>query len=283
MTTLTALHQPSPHGLKALPRGVRIAIIGVALLAGLFQARKGLLELAPGIGAEVAAMSQKASEATGQLLALTKDARRNGAPPRQTDPMVAPLLAAVLDAEVLKTKATLGRADMEALAGWGISAFKAGSVYTLAGTGLTDSAKAPNDLRFIQQVDRNIAAYAPEVGRYYDAMLIIDGALADVVADNFGGAEAADTPKTKEAKAKIQLGVASLIYGVIDSFKIKAVSNDWRRSRLQALDYAIPKAAKLLPADQYGELRELSRATAAATRDAAVKHGLENVAAALKC
>jgi hypothetical protein len=74
-----------------------------------------------------------------------------------------------------------------------------------------------------------------------------------------------------------------VIYGVIDSFNIESISDEWRRGRSLALDYAVPKAAKLLPADQCIELRNLSRSTAASMRDPTVKRGLESVVAALKC
>jgi hypothetical protein len=286
MTTPATQEQSSPRGLKALPRSVRFAIAGVILASAIFQARKGILELAPalGLGAdpEVAAMSQKASEATRQLLVVFKDVPRKGNPPRQTDATVGPLLATVFDADILKTKTSLGRADIEALGSWGMSAAQAGSMYIFAGTGLTDPEKVSSDPKLVQQANRNVAVYAPEVGRYFDAVLIINGTVADVVADNFS-AKANEETKTKDAKAKVQFGVASVIYGVIDSFNIEPISDEWRRGRLLALDHAVPKAAKLLPADQCIELRNLSRSTAASMRDPAVRRGLESVVAALKC
>jgi hypothetical protein len=285
MTILTEVDKPAPRGLMALPRAARFAVIGVVLLSSLFQARKGLLELAPGVGADtqLTAMSQKASEATTQFLALNSDASQKGNPPRQTDPAAGPLLTTVFDVAAFRTTTAFGKSDLEALASWSLSAIQVGSVYILAGTGVTDPEKVTNDPKLIQQIKRNIAAYAPEVGRYFDTELTIDGVLAETVAANFGGADASDAAKMKEAKAKIQFGVASMIYGVIDSFNLKSISNDWRRSRLLALGYAVPKAAKLLPSDQCAELRDYARATAGAMRDPAIKRGLENVAAALKC
>jgi hypothetical protein len=280
MTTLGNTHeQSSPR--KTLPRGIRLAVAGAILVCGIFQARNGILELVPALGfganSEVTAMSQKAADATRQLLGMFKDVPRNGNPPRQTDATVGPLLATVFDADILKTKTSLGKADLEALGNWVMSAGQVGSLYLFAGTGLSDPEKVSNGPKLIQQVNNNVAVYAPEVGRYFDAALIINGTVAEVVAENFSG-------KTNEAaKAKVRSGVATAIYGVIDSFNIESISDEWRRGRLLALDYAAPKAAKLLSADQCMELRNFSHSTAASMRDPAVKSGLENVVTALKC
>src|ERR1700693_149535 len=139
-----------------------------------------------------------------------------------------------------------------------MSAAQAGSLYIFAGTGSTDPEKVSSDPKLVQQANRNVAVYAPEGGRYFDAVLIINGTAAEVVADNFNAKANEETKtkdaKTKDAKAKVQFGVASVIYGVIDSFNIESISDEWRRGRVLALDFAVPKAAKLLPAVQCIEL-----------------------------
>lgn len=283
MTTLTTHEAPSRRGLKALPRGIKIAIAAVILVSAIFQARKGILELAPGFGAdlEVAAMSQRAAEASGQLLAQFKDVRRNGNAPRQTDAKVGPLLSAVFGADTLKSKTNLATRDLEALGGWSTAATQAGMFYLFAGTGVADPAKAPDDPKLAQQFNRNVAAYAPEVGRYLDAVLTINGKMAELVVNNSDSID--EEAKSKDLKAQVQFRAASVIYGAIQVFNIKLVADDWRRDRLPALSYAIPRAAKLVSADQCRELRDLARSTAAAMRDPAVKRGLEGVSAALKC
>ena len=285
MSISVAKDQPARPGLKGLPRSARIVIAVVVMTVGLFQAHKGLLELFPSLGADadVTAAAQKASSAGARFIALTEDVYQTGDPPRQTDAAVAPLLDDLFDVSVLRQKGTFSKADMSALGDWAMAAARVGYVYVLAGTGIADFTKGTSDPKLLAQSDRNTVAYAPEIGRYLDAELIIGGATADLIAENFSEPGLDDKQYVKDGKAKIRNGMDMIIAGAIQVFTLDGISDDWRRDRLLALDGIGPKAAKLLTPEQCKDLRGASRTVGAAMSDVAVKNGLEVFAAALKC
>jgi hypothetical protein len=267
-----------------LPRGARIIAAGVVLAWSLFLAHKGLLELFPSLGAdaEVAAAAQKATSAADRFIVMAKDASQTGNPPRQTDAAVGPLLDSDFDVAILRTKPGLAKADLDALFNWGMATLKVGSVYIYTGTGI-DFTGGASDPKLLQQTDRNAADYAPEIGRYLDAQLVISGAIAEGVALNFSDAGLDEKPNVRDGKDKIRKGIASTINSAVAAFAIDGIGDDWRRNRLSALHSVAPKAAKLLTTEQCSALRDTSRNVGARMGDAAVKDGLDDFAKALKC
>jgi hypothetical protein len=140
-----------------------------------------------------------------------------------------------------------------------------------------------NDPKLLQLIDRNTAAYAPEIGRYEDAQLAISGAIAQIVAANSSGAGPDGKPNLTDGQQKVRDGIAKTINGVLQTFVVDGISDDWRLARLSALDSVAAKAAKLLAAEQCSAVRDTSSAVSAAMSDAEVKAGLATFAAALKC
>jgi len=285
MTDPVEKNAPARRGLGSVPRGVRIIVALVVVAVGLFQIRNGLLEFFPSFGADadVTAAAQKATSAAKNFNALAKDAYQTGNPPRQTDAAVAPLLDAIFDVDILQKKPTLAKGDLQGLSDWAMAASGAAGVYILAGTGKTDFSQVANDPKLLQVIDRNARTYAPEIGRYADAELAISGAIADVITANFGGSGADSKPNLTDGQQKVREGIAKTINGVLQTFVVDGISDDWRRARLSALDSVAPKAAKLFAAEQCSAVRDTSHAVSAAMGNAEVKGGLATFAAALKC
>jgi hypothetical protein len=285
MTNPVEKNPPARRGLGSLPVGVRIIVALVVVAFGLFQFRNGLLELFPSIGADadVTAAAQKATSAAKRFTALAQDAYQTGKPPRQTDAVVGPLLDAVFDVDLLQKKPTLAKGDLQGLSDWEGAALSAAGVYILAGTGKTDFSQVTNDPKLLQLIDRNTAAYAPEIGRYEDAQLGISGAIAQIVAANSSGAGPDGKPNLTDGQQKVRDGIATTINGVLQTFVVDGISDDWRRARLAALDSVAPKAAKLFTAEQCGAVRDTSRAVSAAMGNSEIKAGLATFDSALKC
>ena len=103
------------------------------------------------------------------------------------------------------------KADLGALADWGSAMFRVGYVYILAGTGVADLANVPDDPKVLARAQRNVAAYAPEIGRFLDAELAAYGAMAKLVKTDFGGREVESDPKLRDAKATFNLGIVAAI------------------------------------------------------------------------
>jgi hypothetical protein len=285
MTNPVEKNPPARRGLASLPRGVRIIAALAVVAFGLFQFRNGLLELFPSIGAnaDVTAASQKATSAAKRFTDLAHDAYQSGKPPRQTDAAVTPLLDAVFDVDILQKKPTLANGDFQALADWAKAALDAGSVYMLAGTGKTEFSQLASDPKLVQMIDRNTAAYAPEVGRYVDAELAVGGSMAEIIAANSSGDGPDSKPNLSSGQQQVRDGIAKTINGVLQTFVVEGISDDWRRARLTALDSVAPKAAKLLSVEQCSAVRDTARAVSAAMGNTEVKAGLATFAGALKC
>ena len=59
------------------------------------------------------------------------------------------------------------------------NANRIGFAYMLAGTGFTEFGKVNDDPKALEQAERNMAQFAPEIGRWFDFQMVIQGALAD--------------------------------------------------------------------------------------------------------
>jgi hypothetical protein len=260
------------------------AVALVVLALGLFQFRSGLLELFPGLGAdrELQTAAQKAAKAAGDFAALSKDAYRTGNVPRQSDPSAGPLLDAVFNIDLLKSKTTLEKADLGSLADWSAAQGKVGSIYIFSGTGISDPSRATNDPALRQQVDHNTAQYAPELGRYMDAELLLQGAMLAVIEAN-GTSGDHDNASVKSGIENVRGGVTTTMSGVISTFAVDGINDDWRRGRLIALNALAPKAAKLLLPEQCKLLVDAAQTVSQSMTDAAVQGGFRTFTDALKC
>ena len=138
------------------------------------------------------------AKAADAFAALAADSHTTGRPPRQSDAAAKPLIDTVFDtAEV--TRSRVPWSQLLTLNKWNLAVIKVGLVYMLAGTGASDLTALNNIPGASDKVDRNTVVFAPELGRYFDAQLRLQGAIMDTVQDFLGTAQRAqlDNPQFK--------------------------------------------------------------------------------------
>ena len=245
---------------------VVVALVVIAL--GLFQFRNGLSEIlgVSGFGgnADIKSAAQKATTAADAFAGLAKGSATSGTVPRQSDPAASPLLDAVFNVDSLRSAPNLGEADLGSLSDWGAAGNKVGLIYLLAGSGTADPSQASNDPKVGAQTDRNTALYATELGRYIDAELALEGAIAQIVA----------TDTARSGVDQVRSGLASVITGAITTFPVEGIDPTWRQARLASLQATAPMAAKLLSPAQCTSIRNAADAVGQQLDD--VRQGLQN-------
>ncbi len=225
------------------------------------------------------------TEASDQFVALAKGSHLTGHPPRQNDAAAKPLIDQLLDvSEVRQSSGAYKMADFNNLNAWNRAVLKVGLVYVLAGSGVDDLSKLGDDRQTLELVDRNTAAFAPEMGRYLDAQTWLMIGLMDILNGYLPTAPQSqlDNPSFKNAIASVRSGHTQEIDGTITTFFIADLSDSWRRERLPALAAAGPRAAKFLLPEQTAALRAKTIKLAATMKDPTVKAGLASFADALK-
>jgi hypothetical protein len=248
-----------------------IAIIAIVAIAG-----------AAGAAAVDKARIAAVDKAADAFLALAKDAYKTGQPPRESDPAVKPLLDAVFDTSGV-TGSPVAFADIDKLNDWMLRAVAVGSVYVLAGTGIPDFGHLSTlDAKQQQQVIKNTAAYAPEIGRYFDAEVELEQAVINcVTAELAANPDKYRSPTTEGGVAKIRSGVKQTLTGVITTFATPGLDGAWKRARLPALMAIAGPASKFLSTEDRKELAQVARQVAGQTDDPEVKSGLEAFAKAV--
>jgi hypothetical protein len=271
---------PNPTPRRGAWRALGIIAGATLVVVGVLQLSQGIHGLFPGLGADadVTARSATAVAAAKRLVDLTPDVYRSGQARRATDPAVAPLLDAVFDVKMLRSKPALTTADLGALSEWSQATLRVGAIYFLAGTGVADFTKMPNDPNVVAQTNRNTVIYAPELGPFLDAQLALSAFMADPLAKTLD-----DGSRSEAAKSKIRAGTSQIIGGNVATMTLPGLTADWRHERLAALQEYGLRAAKLLTAAQCGDLQQVARAAASTSGDAAMEQGLNGFAAALLC
>lgn len=227
-----------------------------------------------------AAAADKAAEA---FIVLAKGSETTGKPPRLTDPAAKSLMDAVFDTREIEKGGPLPMADLGNLNTWNLAAVKIGLVYMLAGTGVTDIAKLPNEQSALAKVDQNTADFAPELGRYFDAQLRLQAAIVDTVQAFLltGPKKQLEQPNFKSGVAQIRAGCAQTISGFITAFVNQGLSDQWRRERIGNLLPLAPKFAKFLLPEDLRTLRETANEVGGQMSDAQVKADLAKFGDAL--
>jgi hypothetical protein len=195
--------------------------------------------------------------AVGDFLALARDSHTTGRPPRQSEPAVKALLDTVFDTSDLDG-ATLAASDIGRAMDWFNTGERIGVVYMLAGTGVGEISRLPDDPRMQQRAHRNIAEFAPEFARYLDFQIKLAGAMADAVLRRNAGAapDELEQPQVKKELAEVRATLRDAMIGDLTSLAYEGVSDEWRRDRLAPLMEAAPKAAKVLDAEQARGVRQ---------------------------
>ena len=214
---------------------------------------------------------------------MATDSATTGNAPRESDPKVKALLDKVWDDSDVRTGKAVKFEELTPLSTRMVAGVQTALVYMLAGTGATDIQQIASDPNASTKVNLNVIKFAPEMGRYYDFQLTVQGAISDAVA-----VKLASSSRLELANANFQSGLAQIrnggqqiIGGVIETLAVNGITDEWRRGRLPALLAIAPKAAKIMQPEQKKQLQELARACADVMDDAAVKDGLQKFAVAI--
>jgi len=220
------------------------------------------------------------SNAADTFARLASDSAKTGQAPRQTDPAVKPLLDLVFDTSELQKGAAQPMSALINLNTWQGGVLKIGLVYTLAETGVTDIAALSNTPQIMEKIERNTVDFAPEMGRYCDAILWVQGALMDTVAAFLATVSPSqrEQPNIKSGTAKMRAGFTQTVDGVLTTLLTDGLTENWRRERVIVLTAIAPKAVRFLLPDQLQALRQRATEVAGHMVEQNVKSGLMSFA-----
>jgi hypothetical protein len=241
----------------------------------------GDIAAAAGFDAAKIADVKKASDA---FVAMGKNAYKTGAqPPRQTDPAVKALLDTVLDTSALAGPPPVTFAQFLDVNNWLMQVVNVGLVYVTAGTGIADFGTLTSIAPAAQeQMNANVIAYAPEMGRYYDAQLAVTKTEIDLIIGELAAHPDAYKSGTKaQGIEEMRSGLAQTLAGVVETFQLPGVDPAWLHDRLSTLLALAPTAAKFLQADAKQQLHDLATKVAAGASDSGIKTGLTSFAQAV--
>jgi hypothetical protein len=266
-----------------MKRIVLLIVSAIALVIGLLQMWSGLVEIFPSIRLDhqISAAAADAGKAASDFTSLAKDASETGKPPRQTDQSVKALLDRVFRTDVLAGR-TIGESDLGPMAEWSMAIVKAGGVYILAGTGISDFSKVTNDPKLPERINQNVIAFAPEMGRYLDAQLAVMGGMLDAINATMAGGKTTNA-KVESGLEKVRHGITATLTGTLSTVATAGLSDEWRRDRLPALNAAAPKAAKLLLGDQCRAVRDTAVQAAEMLSNAGLQAELRSIGGSLQC
>jgi hypothetical protein len=220
-----------------------------------------------------------AKKAGDEFIALAAGSDKSGQVPRQADPKVKTLLDTVFDRTALGP--TVLPINESGKVGELLNnGNRIGFVYMLAGTGLSDLGKLGEDQKAMDQAERNIGAFAPEIGRWFDYQMAIQGAVADSTIGFLATAKknVMDNPQVKAGLADVRGGLTGAMRGVLQMMASDTLDDGWRRDRLVGLGELAPRAAKLLSAEQAASLKDSATQLAAALNDPGLKASLATFA-----
>jgi hypothetical protein len=230
-------------------------------------------------GAAGAAMDQAkvaaAKKAGDDFVAMAKGSETTGKVPRQADPKVKALLDRVFDRAALGPT-VLPIAESGKVGELLNNANRIGFVYMLAGTGLTGLDQLGTNQQAMEQAERNMGAFGPELGRWFDYQMAIQGAIADSTSAFLATAQknVLENPQVKEGLGQVRSGLAGSLRGVLQMMASDTLDDAWRRDRLAALAEIAPKAAKLVTPEDAASLKESAAQLAGALADPGLQEGL---------
>jgi len=220
--------------------------------------------------------------AAESFLALAKDSHTTGQPPRYSDPAAKPLLDTVLDTKQIQSDKPLPWSDVQKLNDWSKAATKIGLVYYLAGTGTKDPNVVANNQNLTVKANQNTVTFAPEFGRYYDAQInlqfaLIDTALAQVLAST---PEQRKDPEFRKTLNNISDSAAKSVIGLLHTFVLEGLPDEWQFLRVALLLKMTPKAAQFMAPDDRTLLRNAAAEAATQIKNPDVKSGVNAIARA---
>jgi len=223
------------------------------------------------------------NKAAESFLALARASHTTGKPPRYSDPAVKTLLDTVFDTKDIEGKPVPWSA-VEWLQAWNKAMVKIGLVYYLAGTGTADVAIASKDPQKIAKANSNNVAFAPEVGRYYDAQVRIHGALVEAAAAQLAAAnpDQLKDPAFRTTLNNISNDTARVLTGLLGTFTVQGLPEDWLLLRTVAVLDITPKAAKFMSPDDRQQVRNAAAQVAEELKNPDVKSGVSTIARAFE-
>jgi hypothetical protein len=221
-------------------------------------------------------------QAADSFVTLAGDSAHTGKPPRQSDPSVKKLLDVVFDTTEIQRGAVYS--DLKFLGDWLSAVLKVGLIYSLSGSGIGDINAVPNDPEIIKKINYNAVLFAPEMGRYYDVQMRVQGAVMDVVYGLLTTESqiSLDRPNFKDGIAQIRAGATQSINGVVTTLTTDGIADSWRRERLAVLLTVAPKIAKFLTPEQLLQLRQSTAEVSGQMTDPAVKTQLSSIIETLR-
>ena len=210
-----------------------------------------------------------AKQAADEFLRRAEGSAKSGTMPRRTDPAVARLLDTVFDLSALGTE-PIPMTKIGPVGELATNGNRVGIAYILAGTGRADPTGA--DRETLLRVDRNTVTFAPEVGQFTDFQLAVTDKMARSALDFIGTAPPAalEQPNVRAGLGQMRAGFAQTIGGVLKTFTISGLPDDWKLQRLAALDKLADTAGRFLGDVEKAGVRQLAEEIAK-TASAGVK------------
>lgn len=207
------------------------------------------------------------------FLAASRHAPMTGAPPRQNDPAIDPLLATLLGVSDLAAEPLPGNEVDEAMR-WLKIGDRIGAVYLLAGTGFDDFAKVPHTEQTQQQMRANVVAFAGEIGRYLDFQLTLLAAIANAQMR----VTATDSEVARDdTRALLSQAMRSSFIALV----YDGLSDNWRMNRLTTLARTAPVAARFLSRNEAQAVREQALQTVDYFKEPMVRERVREIAQAI--
>lgn len=220
---------------------------------------------APAAAASLSADQMAAIDnAADAFLAKAADAKKTGMVPRQSDPVVAPLLDTVFDIGAL-THGPLDFGDLGKLENWLDRLNAVGAVYQSA-------ARQAHD----------VGLFSAEIGRFLDASLAVLQASVDCdVSNSDARPDVKPGAKDQDRLSKKRDNVAASLAKMIGALRVSEVTVGWVDDRLRALSAAAPSMARFLTPGQLARLRAETLRSAAGSPDKKVRLMFDRLAVAL--
>ena len=251
-------------------------IVALALAAALF----GQTSVFAQIDSKIAPAAKKAA---AEFAERAKGSEKTGEVPRMSDPATKRLLDTIFDSRDVQAAKAIPFSSSSQLTERMLTGNKAGVIYMLAGTGITDMNQIGTVADAETKVNLNVIKYPAELGSYFDFAVTMQGAVAESVRSHISTLKPADLakPNVQSGLANVRSGAARSVSGVIETIAVNGITDEWIRARLPALAAVAPKLSKFLLPEQKEELSKLAKACADVTDDAVSKKALQDFAVAI--
>jgi hypothetical protein len=223
------------------------------------------------------AQLDEVKKAAAEFLDLARDAHAHGRPPRQAEPTIRGLFDKIYDLKEIEG-VPLALSEIGKAMAWLMAGEQVGTVYILAGTGVSDINKLPTDPTMQRRAHSNVAEFAGEFSRYLDFQIKLIGIMADAELNRLARGDALQEPAVKQEIAEVRSALSNTMIGALTTLAYGGLTDDWRQLRLTLLAEVAPKASKLLLPEQARAVREHALKIAALVPGQSAQDGVKAVA-----